>query len=276
MSGGVEVKEVLLKNIVPPGHQLRKAISEEGLEELKSSIGKRGLLQRVRLRPNGEKFEIVWGHRRFLAVEALGWASIPAEVKVSSDSDTLLDSIHENFHREDMSPIEEGAACRRLMDEGGQALEDVAKLVKKSVSWVLSRIDLLDLPQAIQDAVDNGALSIGAGRELGRIVEEDAQAHYLKYAIEQGATQKLCAFWRGRWEVEKIVHGPTTEGERAGMMPVPPMVVTMPCWFCDHEIPISLLNHFRACPKCSEHLTLEKGKTRQAEFEARQSAGIES
>lgn len=249
-SGGAKLKRVKLMEIEEPGHQLREAISEEALEELKESMGKRGLIEPIKLRPKGEKFEIVAGHRRFLSAKDLGWTEISAIIEARTDEETVLDAIHENLHREDMSPIEEARAAKLLQDKEGRTLREVARMFSKSESWVTSRLDLLTMPVEIQKAVDVGAISIQAGRELARVTDDAARAYYLEYAIKQGATAQLCAFWRGRWEVERVVNDPSAMTSGALLLNPPPMEVMMPCFWCEKPTPLKLIEHVRVCPIC--------------------------
>ncbi len=266
-SGGSRMKLVEIGKIEEPGHQLRQSISQEALDELKESMGRRGLIEPIKLRPKGDRFEIVAGHRRFLAAKDLRWSHIKAIIEVKSDEDTVLDALHENLHREDMSPIEEARAAKMLQEKEGRTLKEVARMFSKSESWVTARVDLLSMPDTIQKAVDVGALSIGGAREIARITDESAQAYYLDYAIKQGATAQLCAFWRGRWEIERVVNDPSAMASGAALLNPPPMEVEMPCSWCEHSIPIRLIQHIRVCPKCLEALMRTKIIMQQEEHE---------
>lgn len=265
-TGGERLEVVKLNLIEEPGHQLRQQILEEGLDELKASIAKRGLLQPILLRPKGEKYEIKAGHRRFLAVKELGHSEIKAIIKERTDEDTLLDAIHENLHREDMTPMEDARAAALIRDREHKSIKEIARMFSKSESWVLSRLDLLDMPKELQQAVDVGALSVSAVKELSRITDDAARAYYIEFAIKQGATAQLCAFWRGNWEVQRVVNDPSANASAAQLLTPPPMVVTLPCFFCADQTPIHLLNHLRACPICTDSILMEKAKAEQERF----------
>lgn len=265
MEGYVMVE---MSEILEPAHQLRQQITEEGLEELKASMGKRGLIEPIKLRPKGDKFEIIAGHRRFLAAKDLGWTEIKAIIEEKSDEETILDAIHENIHREDMSPLEEGRGARLVMEKEGKTLKEVARMFSKSESWVQGRLDILEMPIELREAVDVGALSIGACRELARITDDAQRAYYIEYAIKQGATAQLCAFWRGRWEVERTVNDPSAMASGASLLTPPPMEVTLPCFWCDCAVPIHLLDHLRVCPRCRETVINAKFLIQQEEAES--------
>jgi len=260
LTGKEELMEVDMDLIDEPPKPAREKISEQGLEELQFSMGKRGLIGPITVRRRGLRFEIKEGHRRFLAAKNLGWTKIKALVGDASDEDVELDMIHENLHREDMTPIEEAKAMKRLIEREGYDKQMVARMASKTVGWVDARLDLLDMPGELQNAVDVGAISIGGARELARITDEGSRSYYLDYAIKQGATAQLCAFWRGRWEVEKVVNDPASAGSGSMELNPPPPEPLLRCWWCERDAPIRVLNHLRTCPTCCEYLIRVKSE----------------
>lgn len=243
---------VEMAKIQEPGHRLREKISEEGLEELGKSMAKVGLENAIKLRSRPNGYEIVSGHRRYLAAKGLGWDKIKAIVDDLSDEETNLRAIHENLHKEDLSPIEEGKACQRLIEKFGYKVKEVEKLCSKSASWVGSRLALLEMPPDLQEAVDVGALSVSAVRELAAITDDEAREYYTEHAIKQGATAQLCAYWRGRWELEKITRGSSSSYPPDAFLSAPPVEVCMPCFWCEQDTPIRAIEHIRVCIKCRD------------------------
>lgn len=252
--------EIRMEQILEPSQPVRQRVTEEGLEELSKSMARRGLINAITVRRKGSSFEVVAGNRRYLAAKALGWAKIRSKVKEATDEDARLERIHENLHREDMSPIEEGKAIRAVLDEGGYTKGDVAKMCSKSESWVNGRLDLLGMPEYLQEAVDVGAISVSAARELNAITDDEARRYYVDYAIKQGATAVLCAFWRGRWEVERVTNDPSALGAGAFALGPPPPEPELYCFWCDRSVPIRLLNHIRCCPSCTNYLATVKAE----------------
>jgi ParB/RepB/Spo0J family partition protein len=248
----MELKNLQLAEVKEPSHQLREMISEEGMEELKRSIAREGLLNPIRVKQRESGYEIESGHRRYIALQELGWKEAPFLVVGGSDERIRIRAIHENLHREDMSPMEEARSLEILIKTGGYDRKGVARLCSKSEGWVESRLGLLTMPESIQKAVDVGAISMGAARELAAIGDEEAREYYLEYAIKQGATTQLCGFWRSRWEMEKITRSPSDAGSGGQLLNPPPMVVELCCAWCEHSYPINLFNHLRVCPKCTE------------------------
>ncbi|RKX60785.1 MAG: hypothetical protein DRP29_01925, partial [Thermodesulfobacteriota bacterium] len=114
-----EVKEIEISKIEEPKEALRSYFTQEALEELKESIAREGLLQPLLVRPVGDKYEIVAGHRRFIAIKELGWEKVPCIVKEMDDTETLIKRIHENIKREDIDPVDLAEIIHKLYDRGG-------------------------------------------------------------------------------------------------------------------------------------------------------------
>lgn len=147
---------VALDAIDEPTKALREDIDPRALGELTDDMSQQGLLQPIGIRgpsPDG-RYETIWGHRRLLAARSLAWTNIPARV-CPWDTDIALARLAENFQRADLNPREEALAVRELR-ASGRALVECARLLRRSVSWIESRLALLDWPADIQE------------REIGR------------------------------------------------------------------------------------------------------------
>jgi len=258
MREGLELSIIPMDMISEPTHQLRQKITEEGLEELKRSMARQGLINPITVRRKENAYEIVSGHRRYLAAKELAWPSIRAIVVDRTDEEMRLEAIHENLHREDLSPVEESRQVGILHGEFGYPIKEIARITSKSVSWVSSRLDMLDWPSNILEAVDVGAISVSAAKELVAIHDDDSRNYYLDHAIKSGATRELCAFWRGRWEVEKITRDPSAQGDATFSISPPPMEPLLHCFWCNTETPIRLLDHLRFCPECIKFMVESK------------------
>lgn len=262
-----ELLEVEISQIAEPERPVREKMSEEGLEELSRSLRQVGLINPITLVRRGSGYEIDKGHRRFLAAKSLGWKSIKAIVREGDGNDLTVGRLHENLFKEDMSPVEEGRAVKRLVDEYGYSKKDVGRMCSKSESWIDGRIALLEMPVELQEAVDVGALSVAAARELNGIKDDAARKYHLEYALKTGATAALCAFWRSRWEVERVVNDGTEASAGGQSFTPPPLEVLMRCVWCEEEVPIRLIEHLRVCPKCLVALLQARQIAAQEAFE---------
>lgn len=181
--------------IVPDPKQPRRHFDEAALEELASSIGQRGVIQPVIVRPAGSKgkFRLVAGERRWRAAQKARVHEIPAIVRDLTDRDVMAIALIENLQREDLNPIEEARAYQRLSEEEEMTQSEIAKLVDKSRSHVANLQRLLALPEDVIVLVETGKLTMGHARAL--IGHEDA-SNLARLVVAQGMSVR---------EVEKAV-----------------------------------------------------------------------
>jgi ParB family transcriptional regulator, chromosome partitioning protein len=162
------VARIAVAAIHPLPGQPRRHFAEAAIAELADSIRLRGLLQPVIVRPapDGNGYQLVAGERRWRAAQRVGLHDIPALVRRLDDGATYEIALVENIQRQDLNAIEEALAYRRLIADFGHGQEALAKLVGKSRSHVANLLRLLDLPDAVQQLVVEGALSMGHARAL--------------------------------------------------------------------------------------------------------------
>jgi ParB family chromosome partitioning protein len=162
-----ELRELAVELIVPNPNQPRRHFDEEALNALAGSLGERGVLQPVLVRPKpGGTYELVAGERRWRAAQLAGLTEIPALVRPRDDAATLELALIENMAREDLNPIEEARACAALVEELGLTREDVGLRVGRSRVAVSNLLRLLDLPDEAIDLIERSQLSEGHGRAL--------------------------------------------------------------------------------------------------------------
>lgn len=156
-----------LSEIEPNTNQPRRDFDDEALAELAESISKHGLLQPILVRPLiGGGYQIVAGERRYRASRMAGLSEVPVIIRELSESETMELALIENLQRENLTPIEEAAGYRSLIDEHGLSQEEVSKAVGKSRSAVANALRLLHLPEKILEMVSQGAISAGHARAI--------------------------------------------------------------------------------------------------------------
>jgi len=162
-----QIWHVPLSEIAPNVEQPRKDFSHQALEDLVSSIKKHGVLQPVVVTERADGgYELIAGERRFRASEIAGMATIPATVRSVTEQEKLELALIENIQRQDLNPIEEAFAYKRLIDEFGLTQQEVSEQVGKSRPVVANTIRLLDLPDKIQKALIDRKLTVGKARAL--------------------------------------------------------------------------------------------------------------
>jgi ParB family chromosome partitioning protein len=164
--------------------QPRTRFDDTALDELTASVKEKGILQPILVREIGKnRFQIVAGERRWRAAQKAGIHDIPVVVQDLTDSEVLEIGLIENIQREDLSPIEEARAFKKLMLEFNHTQEALSEIVGKSRSHVANLLRLLTLPPSVQDLVDDGKLSMGHARAL--VGAKDAEA-IAKVIISKG------------------------------------------------------------------------------------------
>jgi ParB family transcriptional regulator, chromosome partitioning protein len=163
-SGGV--REIEIARIRPNPNQPRVQFSDESIDELAESIARRGVLQPILLRPDGDGYQIVAGERRWRAAQRARLHAIPAIVREIDDSTTAELALIENVQREDLNAIEEADAYRQLIERYGHGQDEVARLVHKSRSHVANLLRLLNLPEFVRQSLVRGDISMGHARAV--------------------------------------------------------------------------------------------------------------
>jgi ParB family transcriptional regulator, chromosome partitioning protein len=182
-----ELRDLPLELISPNAKQPRRHFDEDALNALAGSLGERGVLQPVLVRPKaGGTYELVAGERRWRAAQIAGMASIPALVRPRDDAEAIELALIENMAREDLNPIEEARACAALVEELGLTREEVGRRVGRSRVAVSNLMRLLDLPDEVIELLERGALSEGHGRGLLLAEDHGARASLARSAAQEG------------------------------------------------------------------------------------------
>ena len=163
----VEEDKVSISKIFHSPLQPRKKINEEDLKDLVASIKQNGILQPVLLRKVEEnKYELVYGHRRFEAAKRAGLKEIPAVFRRLSDREVLEIAIIENIQREDLNPMEEANAYYNLNVEFDLSQEEIAERVGKARTTITNKMRLLSLPEEVKQALSENKITEGHARAL--------------------------------------------------------------------------------------------------------------
>lgn len=186
---GDELRELPVELISANPNQPRRRFDDEALNALAGSLGERGVLQPVLVRPRpGGTYELVAGERRWRAAQIAGLTEIPALVRARDDAATLELALIENMAREDLNPIEEARACAALVEELGVTREEVGRRVGRSRVAVSNLLRLLDLPDETIELLERGDLTEGHGRALLLAEDHAARRRLGRDAAREGWT----------------------------------------------------------------------------------------
>ena len=176
----VVVKQIPLVQISPNPDQPRKTFNEEELNDLAESIKEKGVLVPIILRSVQNKpylYEIVAGERRYRASQRAGLSEIPALVKSLDDKNAMEIALIENIQRENLNPIEEAEGYENLMEKSMYSLEDVSKLIGKSVSYIRNLMRINSLPESVKQLIKEGKISASHARTIAVSENPEQLAH---------------------------------------------------------------------------------------------------
>jgi ParB family transcriptional regulator, chromosome partitioning protein len=213
---GLDARRVPVSAIIPNPYQPRREFSEHELADLSDSIRENGLLQPLLVRPAAGRagsWELVAGERRWRAVTRLGWTDVPVIIRPVDDRTLLVLALVENLQRAELSPLEEAAGYRRLVDDFGLTQQQIAQVVGRDRSTVANTMRLLQLPAAVRRLLEEGRLSAGHARALLTVSNEKWLVELARQAADEG--------WSVR-EIEDRAAGSKPQKTRKIPVPRPP------------------------------------------------------
>ncbi len=203
-----DLMDLDIDRLDPAGVQPRSIFKENKLDELAQSIRHNGIIQPLVVRRKGDRFEIIAGERRWRAAQKAGLHKIPCVVRDVSSENVLELSLIENIQREELNPIEEANAFKRLLEMRDLTQEEVARRVGKERSSITNTLRLLKLPVELQRLVEEEKLSMGHARALLSI---DSAEHQISLARQ--ITSKTLSVRETEQLVKRTHDAPSRAGQ---------------------------------------------------------------
>ena len=207
---GPEPSEVDLDSIVPGPMQPRTHFDDASLESLADSIRAHGIVQPLLVRRRENGYELIAGERRWRAAKLAGLSRVPIVVKEVPDESLLEIALIENIQRENLNPIEEAQAYKKLIENVGLTQEALASRVGRDRSYITNYLRLLRLPDDLQQLVKDGRLSTGHARTLLALTHPDLQRRLARKIIDGGLSVRA---------TEQLVHKATEEKVKVASAP---------------------------------------------------------
>ena len=182
--------------VEPNRKQPRKNFDEDSLQELSESIKQFGLLQPILVQDRKDHYEIIAGERRWRAAKIAGLKEVPVIIRDYTDQEIVEVSLIENIQREDLNPIEEAQAYKRLLTEFNLKQDEVAERVSKSRTAVTNSIRLPKLSDEVQQMVIDDMISTGHARALLAVEDKDEQYNLAQKIFDEKLSVR---------EIEKLV-----------------------------------------------------------------------
>ena len=181
--GPNSIKELPLGKVVPNPEQPRMTFHEETIQELAASIREHGVLQPILVRPAGDAYQIIAGERRWRASKVAGKETIPAIIERFDDATALEIALIENLQREDLSPLDEAIIYKKMTDELGYSIRNLAGKLGKDKGYVENRLRLATAPEDVREMVAARYDTLSAAYELMKIEDKRRRKSLAKQVV---------------------------------------------------------------------------------------------
>ncbi len=194
-----EIVNVKIDELRSNPYQPRQIFNEEALKELSDSIKEYGVFQPIIIKKSIKGYEIIAGERRVKASKMAGLEEIPAIIRDFTDEEMMEIALLENLQRENLNPIEESRAYKKLIETLNITQEELAKKLGKSRSYITNMIGLQTLPNTIQNMISDNKMSMGHARVLSKLENQNQQEELAEKIITEGMSVR---------ELENLTHSP--------------------------------------------------------------------
>jgi len=191
----MKLKTLPLNLIDPPERVARVVIDDEKLDELAADIAHTGLVNPLIVKQTGERYQVIAGHRRWMACNKAQILRVDCLVRETKDPPAHAIMIHENLYREDMSPAEEAAFYAELLPEFGDDTDKLADACRQTRNYVENRLLLLSGDKDVLQALTEKKIGVSVAQELNRCKKPGEAKYLLGWAIRQGATVENVRTW---------------------------------------------------------------------------------
>ena len=251
-----QFKTLPLDKVDEPVIPDRLFIDPEYIKELAESIRESGLMNAILVRPVGDRYEVIFGHRRLLAHRLLELKEIKAVVRELTDTETAILRATENIQQEKLTPIEEGHAYKRLKDKCGLSWEEISKRMGKSIGVIRRRVDLLRMPPMLQEALQAKKIIASVAEELWPISDPTSLSYYLSFAIDNGCTRDIARNWANEWKSNQRRESSAREEGGQENSPFQPRPYYIACDVCNAAVELGHEVTQRICTDCN--VTIKK------------------
>jgi ParB family chromosome partitioning protein len=195
--------------------QPRSNFNEESLRELAASIKELGVIQPITVRKlDFNKYQLISGERRLRASTLVGLTMVPAYIRIANDNESLIMALVENIQRHDLDPIEIALSYQRLIDEIQLTQEQMSERVGKKRSTIANYLRLLKLDPIIQTGIRDGFISMGHGRAIINIENQDIQADIYQKIVSRNLSVRDTEFLVKNYQ-ESLKPKPATKSKSA-------------------------------------------------------------
>ncbi|MBA7705843.1 Nucleoid occlusion protein [subsurface metagenome] len=236
--------------IDPPEEIGRLEIPELAIKELAQSIKEQGLLQPILVFKKGYRYEIVAGHRRWLAVRSLNQKTISCKIVDNTPKENALARATENLQRSDLSPLEEAVVYQGLVEKFNLPLVEIAKISGINTGQVKRRIDILKMPESLIDAVHKRSINQSVAEEIMRCPDEAKREYFIQMSRDHGVTVMVIRGWVNDSIQELSREIASDKGRKQSNSVHIESPVYHACQTCKQPKEIDQLQPLGVCPEC--------------------------
>ncbi len=243
-----------MSKISPDTTLMRKNLQPEQLADLNRSITEHGLICPITVKPEGSKFIIIAGNRRFKVAQDLGWEKIACVVRSDTKVSTVGITYDENFVRADIPIIDEASFIDTIMKDNDLSQTGVAKLLRRTKAYVSERLAILNYPAELLAALEANEITFSVAREFSRCSDVMQVIEWIKFAKDGGCSALTARQWVHYWKNDSVPEPIPTEQppaeEQRDFVPAAPQMNT--CDICETEHDPGVSTHLILCPDCVE------------------------
>lgn len=223
------MQDIFTDRIDDPGNPMRSELDREGLFELASNIKQNGLINPPTVRPVGDRFEMVAGHRRLAACKIAGIIKIPCVVRELTDAEVFAIKAAENLERTDIDPVDEANFIAQYILQTKLGVPEVAKSLRRSVGYVESRLAIGQMPEYMKAHIKQGGLKLGAALALFEITDDAMRHLWVDMAVRDGISVAQAEYWVQGWKMNQLPGGTISEVPPGDFVNDAPSIVMFEC-----------------------------------------------
>lgn len=245
-----KVLDIPVNKIKVGEYTLRMEIEDEDISELAASIRRIGVIVPLVVRPEGDSYVLIAGHRRLAASRNIGLETVPCCISQDRVAAGTEISFAENLFRKDLSPVELAAGLKDVLDQGLMGLPELAGIVHRTEHWVMRQVDMLGWPPDVLKLIHAGRLSVSAASNLALVHDEKYRGFLIQNALDNGATARTTAAWLQAYRSMSPPEAAVEAEPVNSTVGREPAVPQAPCIVCGEVRRTDALSMVMICSSC--------------------------
>lgn len=224
-----KILEIFTDQIDDPQNAMRTDLDREELYQLSENIKANGLINPITVRPKGNRYEVVAGHRRISACKIAGIIKIPCVVRELDDQKTFEVMAAENIERADVNLLDESIFLTEYKNKTKKSIAEVAKSVRRSVAYVETRLAIGEMPDYMQQFLKTGEMKLGVALALAQIHDDQKRRLWVAMAVRDGVSVAQAEHWLHEYKMSELPGGILSDEPPTDFQPHAPQVVQFEC-----------------------------------------------